>query len=178
MTHSNDGSIERPASSGLPAARQGASRPASSRHRVERSAGGVVFRKLDDGLRVLLIRDPYRNWGLPKGHLEAGENSLEAAVREVREETGLDGIEVGPELGTIDWFFRLDGVLIHKFCTFFAMYSSSGQTEPEVAEGITECHWVPLDQGIQQISYENAREILVEADRRLKGGELDFETLR
>src|SRR5690606_37487395 len=64
----------------------------------ERSAGGIVFRARDGVPHVLLIRDPYRNWGLPKGHLENGEDEAAAALREVREETGLEHLELGPEL--------------------------------------------------------------------------------
>jgi bis(5'-nucleosidyl)-tetraphosphatase len=52
------------------------------------AAGVVVFRRGSAGERVLLLR-AYRNWDLPKGRLEPGETSFEAAVREVREETGL-----------------------------------------------------------------------------------------
>src|SRR3989441_5545087 len=56
----------------------------------ETSAGGVVFRRGPDGEpRFLLIRDSYRNWGFPKGHLEPGEPPADAARREVAEETGL-----------------------------------------------------------------------------------------
>ena len=56
----------------------------------ETSAGGVVFRRDAEGsARYLLIRDSYRNWGFPKGHLEPAEPPADAARREVAEETGL-----------------------------------------------------------------------------------------
>ena len=59
---------------------------------VKRAAGVVVTREAADGLRVLLLR-AYRNWDLPKGGLEADETPFEAAVREVREETGLGDLD-------------------------------------------------------------------------------------
>jgi bis(5'-nucleosidyl)-tetraphosphatase len=58
----------------------------------KRAAGVVVVRETADGPRVLLLR-AYRNWDLPKGRLEPGETPLEAALREVREETGLAALE-------------------------------------------------------------------------------------
>jgi 8-oxo-dGTP pyrophosphatase MutT (NUDIX family) len=127
---------------------------------VERSAGGVVLRWIDGRPFVLLIRDPYRNWGLPKGHLEEGEDARQAAVREVAEETGLDQLEVGPEVTTINWFFRRRGTLVHKFCTFYLMRSNEGNAIPEVGEGITEVIWLPFPEAIERLTYENARETL------------------
>ena len=62
--------------------------------RLETSAGGVVMHAGEDEPRYLLIRDSYGNWGFPKGHLETGERPEDAALREVREETGLDHVRV------------------------------------------------------------------------------------
>ena len=96
--------------------------------RIEHSSGGVVARRVDESVHLLLIRDSYGKWGLPKGHVENGESSREAALREVREETGLTRLDPGPSLGTIDWYFRLKGDLVHKFCDYFLMVSPDGET--------------------------------------------------
>lgn len=141
---------------------------------MERSAGGVVLRVIDDRQHVLLIRDPYQNWGLPKGHLEEGEDARAAALREVEEETGLGELLVGPELATIEWYFRRRGRPIHKYCTFFLMRSTEGEAVPEVAEGITECVWLPVEEAIARITYENARETLRQAAELLVREELTF----
>ena len=121
------------------------------------------MREIDGDVHVLLIRDPYQNWGLPKGHLKEGEDTPSAALREVTEETGLETLELGPEVTEIDWYFKRRGRLVHKFCTFFLMRSIRGMTVPEVAEGITECVWLPLEEALERISYGNARGTLREA---------------
>lgn len=147
---------------------------ASGKPRKERSAGGVVLRRIEGEVHALVIRDPYEKWGLPKGHLEAGEGSSDAALREVSEETGLSALHLGPELGTIDWYFKLDGELVHKFCTFYLMESPEGEPEPERSEGISRVEWVPLAEAPERISYDNAREMVHEAVRRVREGETEM----
>ncbi len=133
--------------------------------RPERSAGGVVIRRIGGRIHALLIKDPYGNWGLPKGHLEGTEGPAEAGLREVSEETGLKDLVLGQKLRTIDWYFRLRGRLIHKYCTFFLMVSRDGEPVPQEAEGITDCRWVPLLQAVDALDYENAREVVRDAAR-------------
>lgn len=132
---------------------------------VERSAGGVVVRRIHGVLHVLVIRDPYRKWGLPKGHVEEGETDEQTALREVAEETGLADLRLGSELVTIDWFFKADGRKIHKFTTFYLMHSQRGDPVPELSEGISECAWVPLERAHERISYDNASEVVRIAQR-------------
>jgi 8-oxo-dGTP pyrophosphatase MutT (NUDIX family) len=136
---------------------------------IETSAGGVVYRVIDATPHFLLIRDPYRNWGLPKGHIEGGETPAQAALREVAEETGLPELNVVAELPTIDWFFRDRGRLIHKFCHFFLLEAGPGDTCPQLDEGITECIWQPLPAALETLSYANAREVLRAAGEQLNG---------
>src|SRR5690606_23502519 len=102
------------------------------RARVETSSGGVVFRRTGGTLSFLLIRDPYDNWGLPKGHIEGGETPAQAALREVAEETGLHELSMVTQLPTIDWYFRDRGRLIHKSCHFFLVECVSGEPEPQL----------------------------------------------
>jgi 8-oxo-dGTP pyrophosphatase MutT (NUDIX family) len=140
-----------------------------SRASREVSAGGVVYRVEDGRPLFLLIRDSYRNWGFPKGHLEKRENPEAAALREVSEETGLTDLAVRGELATIDWHFRFRGKLIHKICHFFLMESENAPTSPQREEGITACKWVPIDEALALISYANAREVLQRASEMVGG---------
>lgn len=129
------------------------------------------MRDIGGTAHVLVIRDPYQNWGLPKGHLENGESTGEAALREVAEETGLADLSLGEELATIEWYFRADGRLIHKFCAFYLMISVLGEPVPQMAEGITECAWVPLSDVEERITYDNAREVVMAARRLVEESE-------
>ena len=135
--------------------------------RIERSAGGVVVRLLAGVWHALLIRDPYGRWSLPKGHIEGGETLRETAVREVEEETGIRPERVGPQLGTIDWTFRRNGRLIHKYCTFYLMRSRIGDPVPQSAEGITACAWMPLAEAAARIPYKDTRRMVLRAEDTL-----------
>jgi 8-oxo-dGTP pyrophosphatase MutT (NUDIX family) len=138
-----------------------------ARATLETSAGGVVVRMGDAGGELrplfLIIRDSYDNWGFPKGHVEDGERPEAAAVREVTEETGLDDLNLGASIDTIDWYFRFRGRLIHKVCHFYLMFTDAADTSPQRSEGITACRWEPYEDAALLVSYENARGVLKRA---------------
>lgn len=143
---------------------------ARSRVKEERSAGGVVYR-MDGGRALyLLIRDSYRNWGFPKGHLETEEPPELAALREVQEETGLTDLALRGEIETIDWYFRFRGRLIHKVCHFYLMESATADTNPQREEGITACRWATVADAMQCVSYANARAVLERAAAMVDAG--------
>lgn len=137
------------------------------------SAGGVVIRRFDGEPRVLVILDPYGKWGLPKGHLEGEEGPREAAEREVREETGLEDVSVGPEVAVTTWRFHRDGSPVEKVCTYFLMDSRAGEARPEVSEGITDLEWLPVAEAMERVDYDNTREVIREADRMIRDETVD-----
>src|SRR5258708_6695880 len=131
-------------------ARRSRKRSSQPRAQRETSAGGVVFRRGPDGqVRFLLIRDSYKNWGFPKGHLVRDEPPAEAARREVAEETGLEELQLHGPIKVIDWYFRFKGKTIHKYCHFFLFESRRGDPIPAEADGITAGVWHPLPEGHQ-----------------------------
>ena len=138
--------------------------------REEVSAGGVVVRFDGTEPRFLLIRDSYRNWGFPKGHLKDGEPAADAARREVIEETGLGDVVVRGPIDTIDWHFAFRGRRIHKVCHFFLMETIGSATAPQQAEGITACRWASYDEAHRLVAYDNARGVLRHARALLSQG--------
>ena len=146
----------------------GSKRKSQMPPRLETSSGGVVYRINGSTTEYLLIKDPYDNWGLPKGHLEAGETPVDAAIREVAEETGLSKLSVISQLPTIDWYFKDQGRLVHKFCHFFLLECAGGDATPQLEEGISECAWKSIEDALVTVTYANAREVLRAAGERTK----------
>jgi 8-oxo-dGTP pyrophosphatase MutT (NUDIX family) len=139
------------------------------RAELEVSAGGIVFRRPQGEVaRYLLIRDSYKNWGFPKGHLEGDESPAEAALRETAEETGLDHLVLHGPIRVIDWHFRFRGRHIHKYCHFFLFESPDGEACPQLDEGITACQWRPLSEALELLSYDNARGVLKRAGEMVR----------
>ncbi|MDH3495474.1 MAG: NUDIX hydrolase [Gemmatimonadota bacterium] len=146
------------------------------RARRETSAGGVVVRRLDGAVRYLLIHDGHRNWGFPKGHVDAGESPADAARREVGEETGLGELVLHEPLGCIDWYFRHRGRVIHKYCHFFLFTSPGGDPTPQADEGIVACVWLDFEAATRRLSHANSRRILAAARDSVVNGTADRET--
>jgi 8-oxo-dGTP pyrophosphatase MutT (NUDIX family) len=139
------------------------------RAELEVSAGGIIFRRVPgEGARYLLIRDSYKNWGFPKGHLEGDESPAQAALRETAEETGLEHLVLQGPIRVIDWHFRFRGRHIHKYCHFFLFESPDGEACPQVDEGITACQWRPLSEALDILSYDNARGVLKRAGEMVR----------
>ena len=128
--------------------------------REKTSAGGVVVRTNGE-TQICLIRPTGRTvWGLPKGGIETGETPPQAAVREVAEETGIEGV-VDVELGSIDYTFysREEGGRIHKTVHYFLMHATGGDTANHDHE-VSEARWVRLREALRLMTYPNEREMV------------------
>ncbi len=136
----------------------------------ETSAGGLVLDLSGPvPLGALIGRTNRRGrllWSLPKGHLEDGETLEQAAVREVAEETGIQGSIIGT-LGTIDFWFVVEGRRIHKTVHHYLMRAVGGELSDEDVE-VTEVAWFPLPEIGHQLAYSDERGLLDEASRLLR----------
>lgn len=139
------------------------------RTRSEVSAGGVVYRRSDEGVEVVLAARRTRRgdlaWGLPKGLVEPDETPEQAAVREVREETGLEA-EVEASLGEIRYFYVWEGVRVRKAVHFFLMRATGGDVSQHDHE-MEDVRWFTLSVTLRRATYKGEREVLQRAAERL-----------
>ncbi|MBX6378178.1 MAG: NUDIX hydrolase [Clostridia bacterium] len=135
----------------------------------QHSAGGVVFRRGERGLELLLILDGYGRWSLPKGHLEPGETTEEAALREIREETGIEG-EIRGRLPSSRYVFRQNGKLVEKTVTYYLVEAKAGQVRPQLEE-IRSARWFTPDEIQHLPQYDNNRPVVRRALTLLSRGQ-------
>lgn len=132
----------------------------------ETSAGGLV---LDSEHRAALIGRTNSHgdlaWSLPKGHLEEGESLEAAAVREVVEETGIEGRVVAP-LGVIDFYFTAEGQRIHKTVHHYLLLAEGGELNSDDVE-VDEVAWVPLAELPDRLAYADERRLIARVPQLL-----------
>ena len=135
----------------------------------ETSAGGLVIDNIDrpreEQVAALIGRVDRRGrmlWSLPKGHIELGETAEQTAIREVAEETGIQG-SVLAALGRIDYWFVTDGRRVHKTVHHYLMRFSGGELSDDDVE-VAEVAWVPIPELPSRLAYADERKLAEVAD--------------
>ena len=146
------------------AARKRSKAKTGARAPVQRevSAGGVVYRREGDQIEVVLASRRTRRgdlaWGLAKGGIEHGETLEEAAIREVREETGYT-VAIEGSLGDTRYFYVWEDTRIRKTVHFFLMRCTGGDPSDRDDE-MEEVRWFPLERALKRAAYRGEREVL------------------
>ncbi len=121
-----------------------------------------MIRSVDGTPEVALVhRRSSRLWALPKGTPDSGETIEETALRETREETGLD-VEIEAPIGPIRYFFVRGSTRFHKTVHFFLMRATGGSVDDHDAE-FDEARWVPVEEALALLTYATERTILEQA---------------
>lgn len=135
------------------------------------SAGGVAFRWRDAEPEVAIVRvKPKLRWQLPKGIVDEGETPQVTAVREVREEGGVQ-TELIKLIETIEYWYRSvkygKPVRYHKFVHFYLLQYKSGDVSDHDQE-VEEARWVSIDEAIELLEFKNEREVVEKARRMIQ----------
>lgn len=136
-------------------------------------AGGVAFAKIDGAVKFLLIQHTYNHqWSLPKGHVDPGEPTLDAAIREVEEETGIK-CKVIEFLGFTNIWTSHDGYHLLRRQHTYLMEPAGDTTvhrekiDPE--EGmVRDARWLTFEEAMQKVKYKNIRPLIKQARDRVK----------
>lgn len=144
---------------------------------TDHSAGGLVYRLINQQIEICMIKDSYGRWTFPKGHLEPDETSEAAAKREISEETGLPlaDLILKDFLGEIDYYFNStfesDGASvdepkkIHKYVSYYLFEVPAAARLTAQPGEVEDIAWVPLAQMDERNEYEDNWPIIEKAKR-------------
>ncbi|MGE5445094.1 MAG: NUDIX hydrolase [Ignavibacteriales bacterium] len=140
--------------------------------RIQVSAGGVAFRKKENRIEVVIVSigNDHR-WQLPKGIINTDESAESAAMREVREEAGVETEMIGAIDKVEYWYYSIDRgerVRFHKFVHFYLLSYKSGDVRDHDRE-INEVCWVEIDKAYHMLAFKSEKRIAKQAKAMIKG---------
>jgi bis(5'-nucleosidyl)-tetraphosphatase len=135
---------------------------------LERSAGAVIFSiKYSGNVFFLLLRYSAGHWDFPKGNIEDGENEVQAACREIREETGIENVVFLEGFNKkVEYNYRRHRNVIHKEVVFFL--AKTGSQRVILSNEHIAFSWTDFDSALAKLTYMTAKDILVKAQDYLK----------
>jgi len=129
------------------------------------SAGAIMLHTIDGQIKIALahrLRDT-KAWVLPKGHVESGETLQQAAIREIREETGISRIQLLTYLGKLERAIAKDGGMLQKTIHYYLAYAfPTNPPERPEEEGFSEPGWFAPGEILPLLPYEQERIFLKE----------------
>lgn len=126
------------------------------------AAGCIVVHRSADGPRLLLIHDRHGAWTFPKGHLDAGESSAQAAIREVYEETGITGT-LGALVASITYPVTKKGQSQIKQVDFYLLSTEQTTVHLQAEEGIDDYRWATPAEALALVSYPQVNAVVQQA---------------
>lgn len=139
----------------------------------ETTSGGVVFRRNKAGqIEILLIQDAKDRWTIPKGHVEPGEEHGATAEREIREETGLQEMEVYSWLGKVNFRYRRNHTLVLMTMHIWLVEGRGDTNDLEPEEWLKDARWLPVSEAVDKIAYEDIGKLMLVGMKRVRDGKL------
>jgi bis(5'-nucleosidyl)-tetraphosphatase len=137
----------------------------------ERSAGILIFRQLEEGREYLLLHYPGGHFDFPKGHMEKDETERETALRELKEETGLDKITwIEGYREKIHYDYRRAENMMSKDVIFFLARTT--QKKIMISFEHKGSIWLPYHEAVEKLTFASAKDLLRKAEKFLKRGEV------
>lgn len=134
-----------------------------------RSAGGIIFYKKGKKIKYLLIQYRAGHWEFPRGHVEKGESDIEAAKREIEEETGLKDLVFIPGFQKkSSWFYKRKGEN-EQVCKEVLFYLCRSKTKKiKISFENIDFRWLTYTEAIKIVTFDNMKNVLREADKCIK----------
>lgn len=136
----------------------------------EQTAGGVVIRrnKKSNELEVLLTQDAKDRWTIPKGHIEEGETAKETAEREIREETGLQEMDVLSWLGKINFRYRRQTSLVLMTTQIYLVHAKGDTDKLAKEDWMNGIGWFKVHDALDMIEYEDISKLLLIGMKKIR----------
>jgi ADP-ribose pyrophosphatase YjhB (NUDIX family) len=152
-------------------------RPAIEEVVHETTSGGIIFRHSTKSekrgeLEILLIKDAKNRWTIPKGHVEEGEEPQDTAAREIREETGLQEMEVYNWLGKVNFRYRRNHTLVLMTMHIYLVKGLGNTDRLHPEDWLSDIQWLPATQAVDSIAYEDIGKLMLLGMKKVREAKL------
>jgi 8-oxo-dGTP pyrophosphatase MutT (NUDIX family) len=140
----------------------------------ETTSGGIVFRHNEktNALEILLMQDAKDRWTIPKGHVEPGEETGATAEREIREETGLQDMEVLVWLGKVNFRYRRAHTLVLMTMHIWLVEAQGDTDKLQPEEWLSDIKWLSVMEAVDRIAYDDIGKLILLGMKKIRKGEI------